>query len=319
MADFGIFFTSDIHGSEICFKKFINAGKYYGVDAIILGGDIVGKMVVPIVERNDGSYIAEFLGEKKVVNGNDKEGIEKLLWAIKNNGFYPYHIDEQEFNRIKADDQKKADIFEKAITESLEGWVKIAEERLKGTGIKCFITPGNDDPFFIDDILSKSSIMVNPEEQCIELDHDHEMISSGFGNITPWHCPRDIPEEELTVKLEKLCAMVKNMSSCVFNLHCPPYNTILDAAPMLDETLKAVTVGGAVMQANVGSTAVLEAIKKHQPLISLHGHIHESRGDCKIGRTVCINPGSEYSQGVLRGVVVFLEKNKIKNYVLTSG
>lgn len=319
MADFGIFFTSDIHGSEICFKKFINAGKYYGVDAIILGGDIVGKMVVPIVERNDGSYIAEFLGEKKVVNGNDKEGIEKLWWAIKNNGFYPYQIDEQEFNRIKADDQKKADIFKKAITESLEGWVKIAEERLKGTGIKCFITPGNDDPFFIDDILSKSSNIINPEEQCIELDDDHEMISSGFGNITPWHCPRDIPEEELAAKLEKLCGMVRNMSSCIFNLHCPPYNTILDAAPKLDKTLKAVTVGGAVMQANVGSTAVLEAIKKHQPLISLHGHIHESRGDCKIGRTVCINPGSEYSQGVLRGVVVFLGKNKIKNYVLTSG
>ena len=89
MADFGIFFTSDIHGSEICFKKFINAGKYYGVDAIILGGDIVGKMVVPIVERNNGSYIAEFLGEKKVVNGNDKEGIEKLWWAIRTMGFTP--------------------------------------------------------------------------------------------------------------------------------------------------------------------------------------------------------------------------------------
>jgi Icc-related predicted phosphoesterase len=319
MADFGIFFTSDIHGSEICFKKFINAGKYYGVDAIILGGDIVGKMVVPIIERHDGSYIAEFLGEKKVVNGNDKEEIEKLWWAIKNNGFYPYQIDEQEFNRIKSDDQKKADIFKKAITESLEGWVKIAEERLKGTGIKCFITPGNDDPFFIDDILSKSSNIINPEDQCIELNDDHEMISSGFGNITPWHCPRDIPEEELAAKLEKLCGMVRNMSSCIFNLHCPPYNTILDAAPKLDKTLKAVTVGGAVMQANVGSTAVLEAIKKHQPLISLHGHIHESRGDCKIGRTVCINPGSEYSQGVLRGVVVFLGKNKINNYVLTSG
>jgi Icc-related predicted phosphoesterase len=319
MADFGIFFTSDIHGSEICFKKFINAGMYYGVEAIILGGDIVGKMVVPIVERNNGSYIAEFLGEKKVVSGNDKEAIEKLRWAIKNNGFYPYPIHEEEFDRIKADDKKKADVFEQAITESLEGWVKIAEERLKGTGIKCFITPGNDDPFFIDDILSKSSVILNPEGQCIELDHDHELISSGFANITPWHCPRDIPEEELAAKLEKLCAMVKNMNSCIFNLHCPPYDTILDTAPLLDETLKAVTVGGAVMESNVGSKAVLNAIKKHQPLMSLHGHIHESRGDCKIGRTVCINPGSEYSQGVLRGVVVFLGKNKIKNFVLTSG
>ena len=186
------------------------------------------------------------------------------------------------------------------------------------SNIQAFAGP-RDDPFFIDDILSKSSIIVNPEEQCIELDDDHEMISSGFGNITPWHCPRDIPEEELGAKLEKLCALVKNMSSCIFNLHCPPYNTILDVAPMLDETLKAVTVGGAIMQSNVGSKAVLDAIKKYQPLFSLHGHIHESRGDCMIGRTVCINPGSAYSQGVLRGVVAFLGKNKIKNFVLTSG
>jgi Icc-related predicted phosphoesterase len=319
MADLRFFFTSDIHGSEICFKKFINAGKYYGVDAIILGGDIVGKIVVPIIARGDGTFIAEFLGEKKVVKESDQDGLEKLRWAIKNNGFYPYSIDEEEFDRIKNDDQKKAAIFEEAIIESLEGWVKIAEERLKGTSIKCFITPGNDDPFFIDEILSRSNIIVNPEGQCINLDREHEMISSGYANMTPWHCPRDVPEEELAAKLEKLCAMVHNMSSCIFNLHCPPYNTILDTAPMLDETLKAVTVGGVIMESNVGSTAVLDAIKRYQPLIGLHGHIHESRGDCKIGRTVCINPGSEYSQGILRGVLVHLAKNKIKNFVLTSG
>jgi len=319
MADFGIFFTSDIHGSEICFKKFINAGKYYGVDAIILGGDIIGKIVVPIVKRSDGSYIAEFLGEKKAIASNDKYGMEKLRWAIKNNGFYPYSIVEEEFNLIKINEQKKAEIFANTISESLESWVKIAEERLKGTNIKCYITPGNDDPFFIDDILSKSSIIINPEGQCIELDRDHEMISSGFGNITPWHCPRDIPEDALAVKLDSMGVRVKNMSNCVFNLHCPPHATILDVAPQLDETLKVVTVGGVVMETNVGSTAVLDAITKYQPLISLHGHIHESRGDCKIGRTVCINPGSEYSQGILHGVIAILSKNKIKNFTLTSG
>jgi Icc-related predicted phosphoesterase len=318
MSEYGIFFTSDIHGSEICFKKFLNAGKYYGVDAIILGGDIVGKMVVPIIELNDGNFVAEFLGEKKIINKNDKDGLEKLEWAIKNNGFYPFHIDEEGFNRIKNDDQKKADIFKEAIIESLESWMQIAEERLKGTGIKCFIMPGNDDPFFIDDILAKSSI-INPEGQCIELGYGHEMISTGFGNITPWRCPRDIPEEKLAAKLETICGLVKNMSTCIFNVHCPPFGTILDKAPLLDETLKAVTVGGAVMESNVGSTAVLDAIKKHQPLIGLHGHIHESRGDCNIGRTICINPGSEYSQGILRGAIVILEKNKVKSYVLTEG
>lgn len=319
MADLRIFFTSDIHGSEICFRKFINSGKYYGVDSIILGGDIVGKIVVPIVKRSDGASIADFLGERKIVEANDQEGIEKLRWAIKNNGFYPFAIDEEKFNAIRSDEQRKAAVFEQAIIESLEGWMKIAEDRLKGTGIKCYITPGNDDPFLIDDILSKSSTIINPEGRCIELDHDHEMISSGFANMTPWRCPRDIPEEDLAAKLDKLCATVRNMSGCIFNLHCPPHDTILDVAPLLDATMKAVTVSGAIMEANVGSTAVANAIKQHQPLLSLHGHIHESRGDCKIGRTVCINPGSEYSQGVLRGVVASLGKDKINSFVLTSG
>jgi len=319
MGDLGVFFTSDNHGSEICFKKFLNAGKYYGVDAIILGGDIVGKIVVPIVQRSDGSHIAEFLGEKKIIASDDREGLRRLEWAIKNNGHYPYAIDEQTFDRIRGDERAKQAIFAEAVTRSLESWVKLADERLKGTGVKCFITPGNDDPFFVDDILARSAVIAVPEGQCIQLDAEHEMISSGFANLTPWRCPRDIPEEELAAKLDKLCALVKHMSRCIFNLHCPPYNTILDVAPSLDEALKPVTVGGAVMQSNVGSTAVLDAIKKHQPLISLHGHIHESRGDCRIGRTVCINPGSEYSQGILRGVVAILAKDRVKRFVLTSG
>lgn len=319
MADLRIFFASDIHGSEVCFKKFINAGKHYGVDAIILGGDIVGKMVVPIVRRNDGSIVAEYLGDRKEIKESDEGGVEKLEWGIKNNGFYPYHMDEEEFNRIKGDDQRKAEIFEEAIAESLENWMGVAAERLTGTGIKCYITPGNDDPPFIDKILAASDVVRNPEGECIELDADHEMISAGYANITPWHCPRDIPEEELAEKLEALCSRVKRMRSCIFNVHCPPYNTILDVAPQLDDTLKPITVGGSIMEANVGCTAVLAAIEKYQPLLGLHGHIHESRGDCKIGRTICINPGSEYSQGILRGVVAVLGRDKVKNFALTAG
>jgi Icc-related predicted phosphoesterase len=319
VGEFGLFFTSDIHGSEACFKKFLNAGKYYGVDAIILGGDIVGKIVVPIVQRADGSHVAEFLGEKKVIRSDDPEGLQKLEWAIKNNGHYPFPIDEDSFERIKGDARAREAVFAEAISRSLESWVKLADERLKGSGIKCFVTPGNDDPFFVDDILARSTTIVNPEGQCIDLDSDHEMVSCGFANLTPWRCPRDIPEDELAARLDPICASVKNMRGCVFNLHCPPYDTILDIAPSLDEGLKPVTVGGAVMQSNVGSTAVLEAIRKYQPLLGLHGHIHESRGDCQIGRTLCINPGSEYSQGILRGVLVILEKEKVKRFALTSG
>jgi Icc-related predicted phosphoesterase len=68
----------------------------------------------------------------------------------------------------------------------------------------------------------------------------------------------------------------------------------------------------------VGSKAVRRAIETYQPILSLHGHIHESRGVATIGRTVCINPGSEYPDGVLRGAIVDFDRDGVKSYVLTS-
>ena len=60
--------------------------------------------------------------------------------------------------------------------------------------------------------------------------------------------------------------------------------------------------------------------RSYQPALSLHGHIHEARGNCRIGRTLCINPGSSYEQGDLLGAVVDLDgKKKVKRFLLTSG
>jgi len=56
----------------------------------------------------------------------------------------------------------------------------------------------------------------------------------------------------------------------------------------------------------VGSTAVRELIEEYQPPLSLHGHIHESRGKTRIGETIAINPGSVYSEGSLQGAVIDL-------------
>ena len=51
-----IFFASDLHGSEVCFKKFVSAAKFYGADTLLLGGDISAKIVVPIVRAGGGKY-----------------------------------------------------------------------------------------------------------------------------------------------------------------------------------------------------------------------------------------------------------------------
>jgi Icc-related predicted phosphoesterase len=60
-------------------------------------------------------------------------------------------------------------------------------------------------------------------------------------------------------------------------------------------------------------------IEKYQPLLTLHGHIHEGRGHSRIGKSLCINPGSSYEQGVLMGALVKLSKDKVEQFVLTQG
>jgi len=146
------------------------------------------------------------------------------------------------------------------------------------------------------------------------------MISCGYSNMTPWNCPRDFPEEELNKKISEMTAQVEEMEKCIFNLHCPPFNTMLDQAPKLDKDLNpSVQPGGGLEMAPVGSTAVREAIQKHQPLLGLHGHIHESKGTFKIGRTLCMNPGSEYAERILRGLLLDIDGNRVKDFMFTSG
>jgi Icc-related predicted phosphoesterase len=119
--------------------------------------------------------------------------------------------------------------------------------------------------------------------------------------------------------MEEVAAGLKDPERAVFNLHCPPHSTNLDAAPLLDSTLKPVYEGGTMVVAPAGSLATRALIEQYQPLLSLHGHIHESRASQKIGRTLSLNPGSEYSEGVLRGCLVELKGNKIRGWQFTSG
>jgi len=98
----------------------------------------------------------------------------------------------------------------------------------------------------------------------------------GWTNPTPWNTFREAPEDVLTSKIDAVVSQIPDMSRAIFNFHAPPYGTGLDEAPALDKTLRP-THGGAVMKP-VGSTAVRDAILKYQPPLSVHGHIHESRG-----------------------------------------
>ena len=312
-----IFFSTDVHGSDLIFRKFLNAGKFYKSDVIILGGDLTGKIIVPILEQSSGDYEA-FLPEGPIVKSKGEIGeVEK---KIKNAGFYIYFTSATEMEELKANQTKQDALFLQLIQERTREWVKLAEDSLKPTGIKCILMAGNDDHFEVDKILEASDYVISPEGKVIQLDEFHEMISTGFSNMTPWKVTRDISEEELAQKIEKMTGEVKNMKDALFNFHCPPYDSKIDTAPELDATLKPKIESGSggLRMIPVGSKAVRAAIEKYQPLLGLHGHIHESSGAAKIGRTLCLNPGSEYSGGVLRGVILNLDKKGLKSYMFTT-
>ncbi|MEM4290389.1 MAG: metallophosphoesterase [Nitrososphaerota archaeon] len=312
-----IFHASDIHGSDKCFRKFLNVPKVYGVSVIILGGDITGKILVPVVEQGDGTYKTEFMG--KEVKIRTEEELKNIIKLIADAGEYPHICDKNEYDRLVNDKSYRDRVFKDHIVKRVGDWVKLAEERLSRSEVEIYIMPGNDDYFEIDEVLNKSNVVINPEGKVVEIGKRYEMISSGFVNMTPWQAPRDIPDEKLEEMLVDLVSKIGRLNESIFSLHAPPYNTPLDLAPLLDNTLKPVMSGGQLVMTHVGSMAVRKMIEKYQPLLGLHGHIHESKGVVKIGRTLCINAGSDYLAGNLQGALITLEDGKVRNYMFTIG
>jgi Icc-related predicted phosphoesterase len=297
--------------------KFLNAGTFYKANCIILGGDLTFKAIVPIVKKSEKFY-ATFLGERHILSA--EEEVKVLEKRIRSVGFYPYRLNEDQMNEFMANPNKQNELFLELVVEMIKRWVALAENKLKGTGIKCFISPGNDDDPEIDKYLKSSNYIICPEEKVVQIDEHHEMVTLGVSNITPWHCFRDVEEDVIEKKLETLVSQVKNMENCIFNLHVPPYGTPLDLAPKLDENLKPIpSPTGGVEMVNVGSTSVRKIVEKYQPMLSLHGHIHESRGAIRIGRTLCVNPGSEYTEGILKGFLADITEKGLKDYLFTTG
>ena len=312
-----IFFATDLHGSEKCFLKSVNAAKFYKASTLIMGGDITGKLMIPVIKEPTGKFQATFLGSKHTA-GNDQE-LQELQKAIRFAGYYPYLTNPEEMKELQSDDAKVKSIFQQLMLDTVKRWVDLAEERLKDSGIRVYITGGNDDISQIEEIIGGSSYVIDPEDKVIDIDGKHEMVSTGWSNPTPWKTPRECSEEQLWAKIEKMASQVKDMKNCIFNLHVPPVDSGIDSCPKLDESLKPVIAGGEIVMTSGGSSSVRKAIETYQPLLGLHGHIHESKGFLKIGRTLCLNPGSEYGEGILRGALVELDDGSAKNFLLTQG
>jgi Icc-related predicted phosphoesterase len=311
-----IYFATDIHGSEKCFIKFVNAAKFYKAQVLILGGDVTGKVIVPLV-RYGNEYRATFRGLPRTAKGESE--VEQLEKEIRFTGYYPYRTDPDEVHQLENNEAAVRPIFLKLMLETLEKWIRLAEERLRDSGVAMYMTGGNDDVPEIKPIIRKSDYVKDPEGEVVNLFGKHEMISLGFSNPTPWKTPRECSEEELWSKIQDMASQVKDMKNAIFNFHVPPIDAGIDVAPKLDADLKPVYEGTELVTVSAGSSSVRKAIEEYQPLLGLHGHIHESRGFLNIGRTLCINPGSESSEGILRGVIVDIKEDGSLTYTLTQG
>jgi uncharacterized protein len=311
-----LFFATDVHGSETCWRKFLNSGKHYRADVIVLGGDMTGKALVPVVHDGDERWHATLLENHHELNGEDE--VSAFEQAVSRRGYYPFRTTPDEVHELSQDERRANELFHELMLRRVEEWIALADERIAGTDLRCFVCPGNDDQFEVDDIIGRARHVESCEGQVVEIG-EYQMASTGWANITPWNTYREEDEPELGARIEQVVGQVTAPAEkTIFSFHCPPYASGLDDAPKLTKDMRLEHAGRAPVPS--GSTAVRDAIERHQPALSLHGHIHEGRGNARIGRTLCINPGSSYEQGELLGAVVDLEGGKkVKRFVLTSG
>ena len=311
-----IFFASDLHGSTVCFRKFINGARFYGADVLVLGGDLTGKAVLPICRQADGSHLAHRSGDTVTLQSQDE--IEAYSRRAANMGFYPTVMSEDEFRELSADEARREKLFKKLVCDRVEEWCEFAGQKLAGTGIALITAPGNDDFFEMDDVLNGSPHIQYHEMEVTEVG-GYEMLHVGGSTITPWDTEREYTEEEYRQRFAELVPKVKDMRRCIFNVHVPPYGTVLDKCPKLDENLQVVFDMGNPVSMHAGSSTLVEVLREAQPLLGLHGHIHEGRGRIDIGASVCVNPGSVYPEGILQGVLITLEEDTVKSVQLTQG
>jgi uncharacterized protein len=313
-----IFFATDLHGSETCFRKFVAAARFYGADLLVLGGDLTGKLVVPLVSAPGGRWKAWVHGRERLL---DEAGATELERQARVAGSYTRRMTPEEHQQLEADPEAVEELFAELMAATLRRWLRHADERLAGSDVRILTAPGNDDPWMVDGVLAEhgGERVVLAEGEIVEVAPGHELLTTGWTNKTPWNTPREYPEEAIAQRLDDLAAGLANPAGALFNVHVPPYDSRLDTAPLLGQDLKVRTSMGGEVTAPVGSTAVRDAIERHQPLVSLHGHIHESGGTVRLGRTLAINAGSEYGEGVLRGFLVTVGGGKVLRYQATTG
>lgn len=310
-----LFFATDVHGSEVCWRKFLNAARHYHADVLVLGGDMTGKGLVAIVDCGDGVWHTELFEQTRVLRGEAE--VAQFEQAVRRRGYYTFRTRPDELAAVRGNPARIDDLFREQMMETLARWMGLADERLAASGVTCVVCPGNDDVLELDEIIRAARYVRLGEGDAVWAG-EYQVASVGWTNRTPWDTYREEDEEQLASRIARTLAKLEAPPErTVLNFHCPPYGSGLDLANLLDENMTLVHAGRITVP--VGSTAVRRAIEQHQPILSLHGHVHEARGFARIGRTLAINPGSSYGHGDLLGAIVDLSATRKPRFMLVDG
>jgi Icc-related predicted phosphoesterase len=312
-----ILYGSDFHGSDTVFRKFIASGLQYKADVLIVGGDVTGKAMIPVIHAGKGRYQASWFGNQ--AEATTPEELEKVKKDISSIGFYPIVLEKDEAGELENQPGKMATRFEAEMCQRVREWMILAEEKLIPQKMLLYFMAGNDDLASIDATVAEFKSIRNPDMDHSEIEGGYEVVGLSNANMTPWRCARDVEEDILEKKLDSLAGMLQHPERTIAILHVPPYSSGLDTCPELDKNLKIITRGGQVVMKSAGSPSVRTFIEKVQPMLSLHGHIHESPGHVHIGRTLSINAGSEYAEAILKAAIINLEDGRVKGHLLISG
>ena len=312
-------YSGDVHGSELVWLKFLKASEEYNADMVFMNGDLTGKKIVPIAEMKDGTWkTPNIFGKVWILK--TREEVEEMMQKIRYAGMYPWVAPYDDIVDYAKDKKKWDKLFLEIMKQELDRWLTTAEEKLK-ENVEIIVAPGNDDPFEIDEIIKKHKRIIYPNDKVVWLDDQHPMITCEWVNPTPWDSPREEPEGKLEKRLRKKFEMIEgeDYKNVIAAFHAPPYDSGIDMAPKLDKKMRPVLVGGHPVMVPVGSKAVRKVLEEFQPLLGLHSHIHESPGEVNIGKTISINPGSEYDRGILRTYILDIGSSGLEKYWRITG
>ena len=305
-----LFYATDLQGSEHCWNKFLMAGEIHRADTLILGGTLLAQGVHCLV-KSRGSTWSSRLG-RRVLEARTRHELEQLENHVRNRGLYPYRTTEQERLQLEKSPQLFKTVYQRLAVQTLTRWISQARELCRQAGRRVYLTPHSIAPVLPGTLEGDcNGDIVWAQQGVFQLDPDHQLLSHACTHHTPFDCAEAAEDDTLISSLDTLVRQLDDVYNAVFSFHAPPHDSGLDHAP---------EPGRAASLFPIGSRAVRWVIETHQPLLSLHGMVPvPGRRFARIGRTLCVNPGSFCSDSVLSGMLFVLDRTGIRSFQPVQG